>query len=276
MNRTVLWFPNYELSDGSDWVVNGIGVNDPIDTWLVDRPSGTDDYLFMYFSTPAEIYADGKLQTYPANTFILWSPGSRHTFGNNAQAWNHHWLHCNGTVLQSILSTCRIPYNQPIFCLYPHHHIRALNALYEEICANEQPDWVIIGAILTIWIRELERQMDKSDESAARLPGRLLTVKRYIESNFEQTIPLEKMAAMANLSVSQFSAQFNLHVGLSPISYLKQVRLQRAMHLLQDRNLNVEQIAAQIGINDPFYFSRQFKNQFGYSPTHYRNNGFNA
>jgi AraC-like DNA-binding protein len=268
MNRTVLWFSKGELAQATSWEINGLGVNDPMDAGLVDRTSGTGDYLFMYFSTACEIYINGKLGLYPANTFILWSPGNRHTFGHSRQDWNHHWIHCNGTTIQSILNSSKIPFNQPILNTHSQSHIKALSALYDEVFSNEKPDWIIMESIFSIWIREIERQI--SAEFVRRLPGRLLLVKRFIESNFNQAIPLEQMAALSNLSISQFSAQFKNHIGTSPISYLQQVRLHRAMHLLSDRNLTIEQVAQKIGMSDPFYFTRQFKKHFGISPSRFR------
>lgn len=58
--------------------------------------------------------------------------------------------------------------------------------------------------------------------------------------------------------------------GYSPNEYLRIIRMKKAAELLLTTNLSVGEIAFQVGINDQFYFSKTFKNQFEVSPLQYR------
>lgn len=58
--------------------------------------------------------------------------------------------------------------------------------------------------------------------------------------------------------------------GYSPYEYLRVMRLKKAAEMLLTEDLTIAEIAYSVGINDPFYFSKCFKSQFGVSPSAYR------
>ena len=58
--------------------------------------------------------------------------------------------------------------------------------------------------------------------------------------------------------------------GYSPKEYLRVRRLKRAAELLQEGKLSVSEIAYTVGMSDPFYFSKCFKQQFGMAPSAYQ------
>ena len=58
--------------------------------------------------------------------------------------------------------------------------------------------------------------------------------------------------------------------GYSPYEYLRVMRLKKAAEMLLTEDLTIAEVAYSVGINDPFYFSKCFKSQFGVSPSAYR------
>ena len=58
--------------------------------------------------------------------------------------------------------------------------------------------------------------------------------------------------------------------GLAPIEFIKGVRLKRAAQLIMDGDYNMTQISYMVGINDPRYFSKCFKQKFGMTPTEFK------
>ncbi|MGH2354685.1 MAG: helix-turn-helix transcriptional regulator [Chloroflexota bacterium] len=59
---------------------------------------------------------------------------------------------------------------------------------------------------------------------------------------------------------------FRRETGMAPVEYLHRYRLQRARELLERTTLPVAEIAAPVGLPDPYYFSRAFKRREGVSP----------
>lgn len=61
--------------------------------------------------------------------------------------------------------------------------------------------------------------------------------------------------------------------GYAPKSYLRIMRMKKAAELLLDPNVNISEVAYSVGLSDPLYFSKCFKQQFGVTPSSYRKNG---
>ena len=78
------------------------------------------------------------------------------------------------------------------------------------------------------------------------------------------------LAGVAGLSPSRFAHRFKADTGDSPIAYLTKLRLRQAARLLELRGRSVGEAARDVGFDSPFYFSRQFKKQYGVSPREYQ------
>lgn len=83
-------------------------------------------------------------------------------------------------------------------------------------------------------------------------------------------LSIDDLAVQMNLGRTAFYAKVKGVTGYSPAEFIKIVRMKEAAKLLLEGNLNISEIAFQVGINDPFYFSRCFKSQFGVSPSAYK------
>ena len=93
-----------------------------------------------------------------------------------------------------------------------------------------------------------------------------------MQDNLANPVTLDNIAQSAHLSVSFFSRKFRQDTSYAPIEYFNHLRIQKACQLLHFSDLRINEVASQIGIDDPFYFSRLFKKQMGVSPVDYRKN----
>ena len=93
---------------------------------------------------------------------------------------------------------------------------------------------------------------------------------KFMQENLSKTLSLDNIAQSAHLSVSFFSRKFKQETGYAPIEYFNHLRIQKACQLLHFSQLRINEVASEIGIDDPFYFSRLFKLQMGVSPVQYR------
>ena len=77
------------------------------------------------------------------------------------------------------------------------------------------------------------------------------------------------------VSRSVFFKKLKTLTGLAPIEFIKEMRVKRAAQLIESGDYNMTQIAYMVGINDPRYFSKCFKQRFGMTPTEYKENAKN-
>lgn len=77
---------------------------------------------------------------------------------------------------------------------------------------------------------------------------------------------LESLARSVGISRAALATRFRQTMGLTPMEYLTRLRLETGRHLLDDRDLNLEEIARQIGYSSSFAFSKAFKRVYGQAP----------
>lgn len=265
----VLWLGSSAPRRVETASVRGLGIRERMPAKMISRPGGTDDYLFMHFYDPVGISVAGGIEYVPPHSFIIWEPKAPHLFGDTQRRWNHSWIHCSGTAIVESLAASGIEPNHPIPLSGDAVVNRYLPAVYDEIRHHSEPDPVILGLLFATWLREVERDRDRT-AGGSSIPANLLSVKRFIETRLAEPIRLEDLAAQAMISASRLSAQFKRYFHTSPIDYVLRMRLRRASYLLLDQNRTVSQVATEVGFSDAFYFSRQFKNHYGVSPIAYR------
>jgi AraC family transcriptional regulator of arabinose operon len=91
-----------------------------------------------------------------------------------------------------------------------------------------------------------------------------------IERGLAEPLDINRLAAAVNLSPSRFSHLFRAQVGLSPIRFVRDRRMERASVLLERTFLSVKQVMADVGCNDPSHFARDFRRYHGLAPREWR------
>jgi YesN/AraC family two-component response regulator len=91
----------------------------------------------------------------------------------------------------------------------------------------------------------------------------------HIHRHYASAITVSALADIEYLSVSRYCALFRQCMGVSPQSYLLELRLKMAIELMLGTDLGVKQISKKVGYDDPLYFSRLFKLRRGMSPRQY-------
>ena len=92
----------------------------------------------------------------------------------------------------------------------------------------------------------------------------------YMTRHLDEPLQVATLAAQANISPSHFFAIFKRQIGCTPIDYFIRLRMQHACRLLDETMLSVKEVAATLGYDDPFYFSRIFKSVNNVAPSEYR------
>lgn len=96
-------------------------------------------------------------------------------------------------------------------------------------------------------------------------------VMETIEKNMDNgELMVEDIASEVHMSRSVFFKKLKTLTGLSPIEFLKEIRMKRAAQLIETGEYSMAQIAYMVGLNDSHYFSKCFKQQYGITPTEYK------
>ena len=95
-------------------------------------------------------------------------------------------------------------------------------------------------------------------------------VMRYIRKHISEPLDRGTLAAVAGFSVPHFHRVFTAHVGESAMSYVRRLRLERAARKLRMGAVDITEVALAAGYDTHAAFSKAFKQQFGLSPSEFR------
>lgn len=94
----------------------------------------------------------------------------------------------------------------------------------------------------------------------------LRQAEAIIRENFTRPISIEKLAAVCGVSSVAFRRRFVRVYGMTPLRYIRNLRLERAEALLLSGECTTAQAALRSGFGDPSYFSREYKKLRGVTP----------
>lgn len=117
--------------------------------------------------------------------------------------------------------------------------------------------------------------LPKCETTRIQLKGqvRLQKMLTHIYEHYAQTVTLEDIADAAHVSRSEAGRCFKAYMGCSPVDALIQYRLQTARRLLRETTLTLQEISCACGFHSVNYFSRKFKETYGYAPSQERELG---
>ncbi|MEH6351928.1 AraC family transcriptional regulator [Pseudomonas sp. 3JA] len=96
--------------------------------------------------------------------------------------------------------------------------------------------------------------------------ARIAAALSHLHAHFTEPLNVETLASCANMSASTFHEHFKRSTLLSPVQYLKRLRLLKAQRLLLSEGLGVAQVAHQVGYQSSSQFSREYKRYFERNP----------
>lgn len=103
------------------------------------------------------------------------------------------------------------------------------------------------------------------------LDSRFQQLFYYINNNLSHKLNLKALAEEIYLSQSHLNFLFKKKLSMTPMQYVRKVRMQKARELLLSSSLSLKEIAENIGFEEQSQFSRTFRRSVGLSPTEYRN-----
>lgn len=113
----------------------------------------------------------------------------------------------------------------------------------------------------------VQKLKDKSGLSP--LDEKFMTkIMEVIEAHLsEEEFSIEEISEEIGMSRAQFYRKLKALTGKSPSLFLRTIRLNKAKEMIQSKELSISEISYKVGFASPAYFSRCFKDEFGYPPS---------
>lgn len=198
----------------------------------------------------------------PGNT------GIPHAYGAATEdPWTIWWCHIRGTDVAELIAEAGISEGRPLIGLVA---VDRLTALLDEIVTaleRDQSPARLVATAGMAWRLLTALAVDRrSPEQGAPLEQAM----RFLEERIDGTIRVPHLAALVGVSSSQLSKLFREATGGGVLAHHVALKMARARRLLDSTHLSIAQVGQEIGMEDQFYFSRQFRRLHGLSPSAYR------
>jgi AraC-like DNA-binding protein len=125
--------------------------------------------------------------------------------------------------------------------------------------------------LLSGWlVLELRRQLATHADAGPREPPHVTAARRVIDTRFAEPLSIGGIAAELSIHPDYLRQLFIKWTGETPVRYLIRKRLESACDRLRLNQETTAVIAARVGISNPYYFSRLFRQRIGTTPSQYR------
>ncbi|MGG4094492.1 helix-turn-helix transcriptional regulator [Paenibacillus lautus] len=108
------------------------------------------------------------------------------------------------------------------------------------------------------------------EQNKGKMDKRLILINRYIRENFMQPLTLQQLADLISCNPIYLSNTYSKVFRISPMKYVRNLRMEKAAELLVIGNLNIRQIANELGYVSASQFSDLFKKHYQMTPSQYK------
>ena len=145
-----------------------------------------------------------------------------------------------------------------------------LSRIRVEHAQKKEGRQLVIASSFTLLVTFICRLYGSEKKDTASPLTQMAKVVSHIQKHFRESIRMDELGRIANLSVSQLQRKFKKTYDTSPVQYINKLRIHEACEMLKRHDLSITDIAYQCGFASSSFFSTQFRNHLGESPTSYR------
>lgn len=203
---------------------------------------------------------------------LLWINCHRpHEHGADAEdPWEVYWIRTEGPRLAQISEMLTVRENPVIRGLDFKSATLLFAELFEVMTADVPGSPALIHARVA---QLLALAFGARLQTGTLNPAVPFVLKRSVERMkmfYFENHTVASLSATAGMSATHFSRLFKKAFGTSPIDWLRRERINQAKRRLVDTDDAVKEIAEQVGYNDRYFFSKDFKAHTGLTPSQFR------
>jgi len=235
----------------------------------MNRPRGTDETIVIVCASGTGWARVGDVTHRIGSQSALVIPRNvAHAYGaDENDPWTIWWCHLSGTDVAELVQTLEVTPARPIV---PIRRIERAVALLDEILTSLERDQSpprLVGTAGVAWNLLTQISVDRFMPEQGDPLQRAMA---FLRDRLDGSVRVPELARLVGVSPSHLTALFRRATGGGVLAHHSALRMARARQLLDSTTAAVASIADELGYDDPFYFSRQFRRAHGMSPTEFR------
>jgi AraC family transcriptional regulator, arabinose operon regulatory protein len=208
----------------------------------------------------------------PGHVIVI-PPGIPHVYrADKTDPWSICWIHFTGEETLAVMASLGANRTSPLLYV---PDIRLLQEAFEEVYATLNYHYSDAGLLamtseLLRMIAAITLHYGHIRRPRQSVEDRVMATQSFMQRHVDMKLTLKDLAVQSGQSAPYYSKLFKARSSQSPMAYFIQLKIRKACELLDRTELPVRDIAARVGYDDPYYFSRIFKKVQGRSPARYR------
>lgn len=257
------------MRDDVEVFVNCAGAISRRASFVTHNQIGRDDYYLIYILRGTlSVIIDGVENEVCEGGIIIFPPKYKYkyTFKGSEEGILYYWIHFTGGNIDNILSKLHMSPLPLISKIgYSERIAEGFDRIFNSyIKADSFRDIEVACSFISILV-DMARHIAHIDNEQ-----RLSKSLTHIHLHYSEKIKIEDLARLENISVSRYNEIFKNIIGIPPLKYIINLRLQNACSLLSTTNMSVGQIAESVGFSEAHFFSKLFKKHIGCPPSKYK------
>jgi len=233
-------------------------------------------YMFVLsYDSESEVVIDGKCISSLPNTIFALSPEIKHHEVQNYLPPKY----CAIFVDKDFFEEQFLSYSDELLIFnglvinIKNHRLESLVRDFMNESQNiHHSKEILLEVLTTLLTHEIIRNIVDYSFSETILSDNMMINEsiKFMNIHFEKEITIEVLAKRSMLSKSHFTKLFTQEMQVSPMVYLKNIRLQNAKKMLRTKELNITEVAQKCGFNSTSYFTKLFKEHYSVTPKEFR------
>lgn len=247
---------------------------------VVDRPKGSDTYIFLYCVWGKGLLTIEKQKMIlTANQFIILPKNVPLSYiSDDNDPWSIYWICFDGTKANIYSKLNSKPSSVlPSIYMRIEQRIELFDKIYSVLCGKLSLSTLnyanqIFPHFLATFIYSEETSAEYTQPKYSQ--EMVNKVVQYMNNNAERKLTIKELANYAGYSESYFYRQFINSMSISPIEYFIKIKINKAAIMLLKTKMSIAQISAKLAFGSADYFSRAFKKELGITPSEFRKQNF--
>lgn len=233
-----------------------------------DRSNGRLDYQIIYVYKGAGHYLlDNEWKLLSSGNIILFKPMESQVYSYYAEEQPEiYWIHFTGSECKALINKFKIKNS------YIGENL-LLKQLFQSIITELQLKKTCYEDIVVSNLYFMLAMISRLSQTNSLSVEKDFSIdKLVIELNQKYMEPwnISLMSDYCKFSEGYFSHKFKKQMGISPMNYLNELRIEKSKELLEEGTMNISTISSVVGFQDSLYFSKVFKKSTGMPPSKFK------
>ena len=213
------------------------------------------------------------------NSCFLIEPGQQAKYHQDKDnPWTYFWIEINGKNIEKFVNLLAFKNNNNVInipnikdiknCFFDvfNQDLYGQNILSENLRIQS----LTLKIFSDLFSNTINHNLEKNEKMLSKTEEQANAIIKYINYNYTSpNLSVKNLANMFYFNSSYLNRLIKKYTGLSPKKLIIKLRMERSLILMTKKTMTISEISFEIGYKNQFYFSKEFKEYYGVSPSEY-------